>query len=196
MITPTVALTFDDGPSEWTEPLLDALAARDARATFFVLGCNIAGHEDTIRRMVADGHEVGVHGWDHQRADELEPDELRSRIERVVATIADATGAVPRWWRPPWNRANEETAQAIESIGLSWVRPTLDSYDTVRQEEKILEHLLADLRDGAIVGLHDGIAANGQQWFPHREHTVAAVGRLLVHCRSVTVSELLGAKVA
>ena len=58
-----IALTFDDGPSPWTAPILDLLAEHSARATFFVLGANIAWRESTLRRAVEEGHELGVHGW-------------------------------------------------------------------------------------------------------------------------------------
>jgi peptidoglycan/xylan/chitin deacetylase (PgdA/CDA1 family) len=63
-----VALTFDDGPAASTDAVLDVLSAEDARATFFIVGGFVAGRESTLQRASAEGHELGVHGWNHFNA--------------------------------------------------------------------------------------------------------------------------------
>lgn len=191
MNTPTVALTFDDGPSEWTEPLLDVLEERGARATFFVLGCNIAGRESTIRRAVDAGHEIGVHGWDHERmGDELPERLLRRRLRKTEVALMAAGAPKPMLWRPPWHHATAESARVVTELGYRQVGVTVDGRDVSTSEGAIVRQVVAGLRDCAIVGLHDGIAANGEQGLRSRVGTVRAVARILERCMSVTVSDL------
>lgn len=189
---PTVALTYDDGPSEWTDPLLDALAARKARATFFVLGCNVLGREQILRRIVDDGHEIAVHGWDHERTRAIPVGELQNRIVRTVQELADYAPHGLRWWRPPWNDATGEQIEAVQELGLAFCKPTVEGFDVSHSETEIVKDLMRGISAGAIVGLHDGIAANGQQASLTRWPTIRATDRVLRRCRSVTVSELLG----
>lgn len=195
-MNPTVALTYDDGPSTWTLMLLDMLAEHDARATFFVLGCNIAGRETVVEAAAAAGHEIGVHGWDHKPVDELTEGALLAQLEVTVQAIEQATGVRPCWWRPPWGRASAAYAAVAEREGLGWCGVTVDGRDVSRFEDAIVSEVLRGLAPGAVVGLHDGIAANGEQHMKTREATVRATGRILEHCRSVTVSDLLAATVA
>lgn len=194
-MTVTVALTFDDGPSEWTGPMLEVLAKHDAHATFFVLGSQIQGREALLQWMIEAGHEIGVHGWDHTPVDDLTLVLLRRQIEETAALIAEAVegmdAAPVRWWRPPWHRLNTDAVTTVTELGYSYCRTTLDGHDVSRAEEQIVGSVIRQLRDGAIIGLHDGIAANGQQHVTHRMGTVRAADRILAHCRSVTVSELL-----
>jgi peptidoglycan-N-acetylglucosamine deacetylase len=192
-MTPTVALTFDDGPSEWTPGLLDVLAATDSHATFFVLGSQIAGHEPTLRRAHDEGHEIGIHGWDHKPVCDLEPGALLAQVEMTDYAIEEATGESPRWWRPPWNRV-EGVALILAERGYSYCGVTLDGLDVSRPEDVIVRTVLRGMRDGSIVGLHDGIASNGEQYVLHREATVRATKQILRHCRSVTVTDMLGAR--
>ena len=79
-----VALTFDDGPwPETTEQLLDGLAERGAKATFFLIGEQIAGHEDTVRRMADEGHQVGSHTFTHMDLSRGDPAERLREIEGI-----------------------------------------------------------------------------------------------------------------
>lgn len=188
---PTVAFTFDDGPSEWTEPLLDVLATREAHATFFVLGVNVAGHQDVLRRIVADGHEVAMHGWDHERTRAIPVGELQNRIVRTIEALADFAPHGLRWWRPPWNDATDEQIDAVQELGLAFCKPSVEGFDVSHSESEIVKDLMRGIRAGSIVGLHDGIAANGQKITDTRWPTIRATDRILRRYRSVTVSELL-----
>lgn len=184
---PTVALTYDDGPSEWTTPLLDVLAKHDARATFFVLGCHIRGREDLLRRMVDDGHAIGLHGWSH--TPNLHPFDMRAELEDTARLVTATCDQHPRLWRAPWNRED------FTMIGFDYVGVDVDGFDVSRAEHAIVASVLKGLRDGVVVGLHDGIAPNGEQTMKTRDATVKATARILAHCRSVTVGELRGVSV-
>jgi len=91
-----VALTFDDGPSEWTGAIADALESHGCRGTFFVLGPAVERHPEVVARLAAAGHEVGNHLWSHADPLEQEPDEIRAELERTAQAVGAATGARPR----------------------------------------------------------------------------------------------------
>ncbi len=191
-----VALTFDDGPSQWTPPILDRLIDHDAHATFFVLGSQILEHPGVVARTIAEGHELGVHGWSHKPVDELSPPQILGQLANTCEQISAQGDTVLRWWRPPWHRLTDAAIAAAEELGLSYCGVTIDTYDVNRVDDVIVNAVYKDLKTGAIVGLHDGVASNGNHETPHRENTVRAVGRLLEtlgkEWRFVTVSELLG----
>ncbi len=188
---PTVAITLDDGPSVWTPRFLDVLRDHDARATFFVLGENIPGNEQTLARAVAEGHEIGIHGWSHTRVSELSTGQLRQNILRTQDAIATATGRYATRWRPPWHETTEGATLTAAECGLELTGVTLDALDGIAGELVIVGRVLDDLHEGAIIGLHDGIAPNGNREAKSRTNTLRALPRILDHCRSVTVSELL-----
>jgi peptidoglycan-N-acetylglucosamine deacetylase len=189
---PLAALTFDDGPSPMTDRLLDLLAAHGARATFFVLGHAIAGHEPVLERAVREGHELGNHTWSHARADELGDDELEREIARTSELVEAATGVRPALMRPPYGRDPERVARIAARLGLApTVLWSIDPSDwTGTAADQIVRVVVTQMQPGAIVDLHDGRRG--------REATVEAVGRILGTCgadgyRFVTVTELLAA---
>ncbi len=190
-----IALTFDDGPSEWTRPLLDLLAWHHARATFFVLGQHIVEHESVLRLAITHGHEIAVPGWDHRPVDELSRSEIEEHLSRTGALVLLAGAKQVRWWRPPWHRTTPQALDAAEALGLSYCGVTLDTFDVNRSADVIVKTVQDDVAPRAIVGLHDGVASNGNHETPHRRNTVEAVERLLVSMSGpwsfVTVSELL-----
>ena len=98
-----IAMTFDDGPHPRLTPrLLDMLKARSIRATFFLIGENAAEYPDIVRRIAAEGHEIGNHTWDHPQLTKLNPAALREEIDRTSSTIAEITGKLPTVMRPPY----------------------------------------------------------------------------------------------
>ena len=81
---PYLAMTFDDGPSaEYTPRLLDLLEARHLKATFFLIGQNVQAHPELVRRIIAEGHEVGNHTWDHPQLSKLSDDRATDEIEKT-----------------------------------------------------------------------------------------------------------------
>ncbi len=192
MSEPRVAITFDDGPSTWTAPILDLLAEHDQNATFFVLGCNIIGqHQDALPRMVAEGHEIAMHGWDHTELSSLTSDALTGQIMLTMNAIRHACGATPRCWRSPWGKTDDRSADVIHRAGLRIVGLGLDAYDCDRDQKAIEAAVLSQLSDEAIITLHDGVSPNGRSQLKTRENTLLALPAILDACKSVTVSELL-----
>jgi peptidoglycan/xylan/chitin deacetylase (PgdA/CDA1 family) len=190
-----LALTFDDGPSEWTPPILDLLQAHAARATFFVLGASADGRGDIVRRAAAEGHELGNHTYSHADPEQLPDDELRSELERTGSLLESLVGKRPVHFRPPYAATNYRVADVARGAGLE--RTVLRSIDPADWSETdgsaIAAHVLERARPGAIVCLHDG---NLPPERPSRQPTVDALARIVPELtargyRLVTVSELL-----
>jgi peptidoglycan-N-acetylglucosamine deacetylase len=193
-----IALTFDDGPSEWTEPILDLFGEHGSHATFFVLGSAIAGREATLRRAVAEGHEVGNHAFTHVDPATLPDDELEAEIWRTNELVRKTTGAQPRFFRPPyadcdWRVARVARRARMERMVLRSVDPA-DWNDP--DADRIASQVLAAIRRGSIVCLHDALPPHDPVGIPTRTPTVDALRTILPALRTrgyrlVTVSELL-----
>src|SRR6185437_6636939 len=113
-----IALTFDDGPSEWTPLILDLFKAHGARATFFVLGASTDGREDIVRRAAAEGHEIGNHTFSHPDPEQLADDVLRDELERAGSLLESLVGRRPMHFRPPYAATNYRVADVARSAGL------------------------------------------------------------------------------
>lgn len=183
-----LALTFDDGPSDRTPPILDSLRDANARATFFVVGESVAGREDILGRMHAEGHEIGNHSFSHRSLAGLDATAVRSELSRTNKAIAAAVGAVPRIFRPPYFADGDVVRRAAGAEGLAFsVYAPVWTQERDQSAEEIVEAILDSAYPGAIVLLHDG---------PDRHATVEAVRSLVpALCERgyelVTVSELL-----
>ena len=153
-----VALTFDDGPDPLGTPeILEILKELDVAATFFVLGQQVAAHPLVTRRLVSEGHEIGLHGWHHRNSLFVSPHALRASLVRAVDQITATAGVRPRLYRPPYGIASAATFWASRSLGLTPVlwdacgqdwRAEVTSADVVRS-------VLRDVRGGSTVLLHD-----------------------------------------
>lgn len=188
------ALTFDDGPSPRITPLLlDLLAARGARATFFLLAGNVRRRPDLIARMVAEGHEPAIHGDRHWPLALLPPAGIRGEIDRCARAIAAAAVSVPRHYRPPFGFMMPGQAAYVRHLGYL---PVLgDVYPEDAQGpgvSPIVERVMRRLTGGSILILHDG----SPQWGADRSQTLEAAGIILERVAArglaaVTVRELL-----
>ncbi|MDF1863055.1 MAG: polysaccharide deacetylase family protein, partial [Verrucomicrobiales bacterium] len=100
---PFLALTFDDGPHPVNTPrLLDILRSRNVKATFYVVGTNAKRYPEILRRIVAEGHEIGNHTVTHGNLTKMSPDQIRTELKTSHDTIVSATGVAPRTMRPPY----------------------------------------------------------------------------------------------
>jgi peptidoglycan/xylan/chitin deacetylase (PgdA/CDA1 family) len=202
-----VALTFDDGPAEWTVPILDTLAAARVKATFFVIGNSIVGRESTLRRIVSEGHEVGNHTFTHGhllRGERTRAD-VAEDIESARRAISEACGIEPTVFRPPFFGDDIQTLETILSCGYKWsihADVLTDDWNATAPEQ-ITSVVVPAVTRGSIVDLHDGRpvdepfddpegrSSRGDRW--PTAHSVAQIVPALLErgFRFVTVSELL-----
>lgn len=122
------AITFDDGPSRNTPQLLDMLDQYGIPATFFLLGKQAELHPGIVRRIVAEGHEIGNHSYSHPNLRLLSSERKDEEIRRTDA-ILRSLGATPLFLRPPYGAFDHNTVETAESLGLSVVLWSLDSRD-------------------------------------------------------------------
>jgi peptidoglycan/xylan/chitin deacetylase (PgdA/CDA1 family) len=200
---PVVALTFDDGPSPWTEPIAAELERHGGRGTFFVIGEAVAaeGGRAMVRRLVRGGHEVANHTLTHPDLQTLGDEEIRDEMARAGAVIERAVGEPARYWRAPFFRCDERVRAAVGDVAGREVWHSCMPGDWELPPEETARRVLGTLAPGDIVVLHDGRPANepAHLSWPTREATVEAVGLILVEMdarglRSATVSELLAAE--
>lgn len=164
-----IALTFDDGPDpEWTPRILDTLARRDVRATFFVVGERAARTPELARTMVRAGHELGNHSWSHRNLWFCTPSRTVTEIDRTQDLLADLTSTRPRYFRPPWGMVNVPMFAALRRRGLECVFWSIqpEGLRAVSAKSQI-QHVLSRAQPGAIVDLHD---AEGTPDAPARLH--------------------------
>jgi len=153
-----VALTFDDGPAPAsTGRFLDQLASRQVRATFFLLGSMLAEAPDLGRQLVAAGHEVAVHGWLHRNLLTRTPLATYDDLSRTRDLVADATGTVPVFFRPPYGVLTASALLAARRLGLRPVLWTCWGRDWTAQAtaRSVFDTVRRDLRGGGTVLLHD-----------------------------------------
>lgn len=149
-----IAITFDDGPRrETTERLLDGLAERGARATFFLIGKQIEGNEDLVERMQAEGHQIGSHTWNHVRLLGVTEETIRQEVGQTEAALETLLGGEDYWLRPPYG-AVDAADEAL--IGVPMIKWSIDprdweKLDAAQVTEAVLEHAAPD----QIILLHD-----------------------------------------
>ncbi len=193
-----IALTFDDGPSEWTPPILDILAEHHAKATFFVCGTNILGNADTLRRVHDDGHEIGNHTTNHPNLAVLTDPHVRAELAETAAMVHAVTGVMPAVWRAPYLRVPPHVPVGL-GVGTHVAATVIPEDWNEPSPQVIADRVLRDAVDGSVVLLHDG-RPPGQPAFADggsldtRTQTVAALRLILGHLNAtdfVTASGLL-----
>jgi peptidoglycan/xylan/chitin deacetylase (PgdA/CDA1 family) len=179
-----VAITFDDGPKlGTTDELLDVLAEERVPATFFVVGCFAERHPELVWRAVAEGHSIGVHGWDHTRL-VGSGRRAREQLERSLSAVR-AAGADARVFRPPYGEWDSDLIAVAASLGLTSVTWNVNPEDW-RQPGRpaIVERVGHGVRPGSIILLHDGRG--------DRTQTVEAVPAIVrqIHDAGLSVADL------
>lgn len=161
----SVSLTFDDGPHpEGSRRVLDTLAELKVRAAFFVVGRNVERHPDLVRRMIAEGHLVGNHSFDHRGWSVLcGPGHWRDQIDRTDDAIERVAGFRPTLFRPPLGMKTpfSTRAAARRHTTVTWSRRALDGVATT--PDRILERLVPRARPGEILLLHDGVSPQSRR---------------------------------
>lgn len=151
---PMVALTFDDGPSsENTGRLLDALKENNAHATFFVVGYNVDGNEEILKRAVQEGNEIGNHTSNHSKLTSLDDAGLTSEIVNMRQKIADITGQSTVVIRPPYGAVDDHVMTFITDPVVLW---SIDTEDwKTRNAAATVQNIQQNVYDGAIILMHD-----------------------------------------
>ena len=152
-----IALTFDDGPSEYTEPLLDLLAEEGVKATFFCVGQKVREFPDLVRRAEEEGHLVGTHSWSHRNLLGCLPAASRREIIGGAQAVDKVLGRYPQWFRPPYGMRYPWTLLQARQSGLSTVLWSNCPRDWLRPGAKVIaRRVIGSLQPGDIVLLHDG----------------------------------------
>src|SRR6187399_1143905 len=156
-----IALTFDDGPSPANTPrILDLLGAVGALATFFVVGQEVAGREEIVARIAAEGHELGNHTYSHPHTITLGRPGLRDELEKTNEALTRIDG-VPGIGlvRPPFGKDRRRTDSVGRELGMRTVLWSVDSADSgsaIDSADAVAENVIENARPGSIVLLHDG----------------------------------------
>ncbi|MBP3885041.1 MAG: polysaccharide deacetylase family protein [Olsenella sp.] len=152
-----VALTFDDGPSTYTQRYLDILSSAGAKATFFCLGQMIDKYPDLAKAIVDQGSQIASHTYAHQRLSKLDAETLQSEHGESFQRIRDAAGVSTTVFRPPYGEYNESCwlrSAGLASVSVLW---TQDSRDWARPgADEIVTNSLVNIKPGSIVLMHDG----------------------------------------
>jgi peptidoglycan/xylan/chitin deacetylase (PgdA/CDA1 family) len=187
--TKEVALTFDDGPGQDTDRLLDVLARLHTPATFFMLGRNVPAFMPTVQRMIDSGVAIDDHSMDHPALASLSAVDQRAQVADAAQVIEDAGAPYPRLFRPPYGSYNQTTHAVLGRLGMLSVLWSVDSEDYTKPGvDAIVKNVVSAVHPGAIVLMHDG---GGD-----RSQTIGAVERIVPELRRqgyrfVTVPRLL-----
>jgi peptidoglycan/xylan/chitin deacetylase (PgdA/CDA1 family) len=186
-----VALTFDDGPSEFTPKVLDILEKEKVPASFFIIGSSIAGREADLQREIDNGHTVANHTWTHIDTSGAGP-EVRSQLERTQAAIKKATNFTPCLFRPPYGAKSSASVALTKRLGMQTVIWDVDTSDYERPASfDIVQRVLNGVKPGSIVLMHDGGGP--------REETLAALPEIIKGLKAkgysfVTLDKLLAVR--
>lgn len=152
-----VALTFDDGPTEFTPKFLDLLKENNIKATFFCIGKQIEKYPETFRRIIAEGHSVGNHTYSHFNSTGfLSTSKMIEEIEKCDETMLKIVNIKTNLYRPPFGVTNPNIAKAIKKTHKKSIGWNVRSLDTVIDDEKkIYKRVTKKLKKGSIILLHD-----------------------------------------
>jgi peptidoglycan/xylan/chitin deacetylase (PgdA/CDA1 family) len=150
-------LTFDDGPTPYTDRLLSILTANKAKATFFEIGNKVAANPAGAKRVVEAGMELGNHTWEHPNMTTLPPEDVPSQLSRANDAIAAATGVTPKLWRPPGGLTNAAVNEQAGKLGLAGILWDVIPYDWINDSNTAASRLLlmTQIKPGSVVLLHD-----------------------------------------
>lgn len=190
-----VALTFDDGPYlPYTVQLLDLLKECQVQATFFVIGQNAAKHPELIRRMAAEGHQLGNHTWSHTDLLKVDRMAMIREVERTSRLLEQLTGSRPAVVRPPHGFRDPLVMEVMADRGLTVIEWSAMARDwTNPGVDVIVRTIVSEVVNGSVILLHDG---DGVQQEASRAQTIEATRQIIRELTSrgyrfVTVKEML-----
>jgi peptidoglycan/xylan/chitin deacetylase (PgdA/CDA1 family) len=181
-----LALTFDDGPNPaWTPRLLDMLASREVRASFFLLGSRAEAQPELVRQIAAAGHLIGNHSWSHCNLALASVRRIDEELTRANQTLQQITGASIGYFRPPFGARRPEVLRAARRLGMipvlwnamtsDWKNPSASAI-----ANRLINRIDCLERQGqaANIVLHDG---GHREPTANRAASVAAAAQLITH---------------
>ncbi len=182
-----IALTFDDGPSDKTNAILDILKQEQVTATFFLKGDNCTGFRKIVRRIYEENHLLGNHSFSHNvRFTFWNKQKVLVDLRRGAKAIEQVIGKKPLFFRPPFGVTNPEIARAVSELRYTVVGWSVRSFDTkYKNSEKLLIRLKQKTRAGDIVLLHDypevsqKILSNYIQWLKNNDFQIVSLEKLI-----------------
>lgn len=189
-----MALTFDDGPNDpHTLHLLDALAERNAKATFFLIGRYVRQRPDIVRAIRAAGHVIGNHTDSHPNLIFAAAERLRQELEICRKSLEDATGEAILWFRPPFGGRRPSVLQAVREAGMESVMWSVTGFDwSASSSQQIVKKVVGQVdgrgrKQSEIVLLHDG----GHTKFGADRHFTVEATRVLLDRYSAVGKEFV-----
>ena len=182
---PMVALTWDDGPkSSVGNHLMDVLEANNGRGTFFIVGERIDQDSDEVKRMVADGHEVGNHSWDHdEKLSKKGVDYIRSEFDKTNQKVQELTGVTPTLARLPGGISSEDVKNTLTMPMIFWSIDTLDW--KTKNAQSTIDAIQGNIKDGDIILMHELYDATAQAcdtvipWLNQQGYQMVTVSELI-----------------
>lgn len=150
---PKIALTFDDGPSIYTEELLDGLKKRDVKATFFVIGKSAVSYPKIVKRESAEGHLIGNHTYNHVEITKIGDEKAREEIEKTNQVLEKMLGKEIEYVRPPFGLWQKKLERELNVLPVMWSIDPLDW--TTENVEEIVNKVVTQAGENDIILLHD-----------------------------------------
>lgn len=150
---PTIALTFDDGPSKYTKEIIEILNEYDANATFFILGNKVEFYRETLERSLSYGNELGNHSYNHKYLSKLSVEELKKQIELTNQIVQNTLHYEIKYLRPTYGSVNQKLKKNSNLEIVLWNVDTKDW--KIKNGKKIAEKALNDIKDGKVILMHD-----------------------------------------
>lgn len=156
---PSIAITFDDGPSgRYTGRLLDGLKERNVKASFFLIGENAEENPELVERIYKEGHLIGNHTYSHVQMTHLSEEAAVREIERTDQVISAITGEHVAYMRPPFGAWQRELEVRMEVLPVLWSVDPLDW--TTENVDEIVSKVVTEVEEGDIILLHDCYASS------------------------------------
>lgn len=148
-----VAITFDDGPSRYTDEIIEYLYSNRCSSTFFVLGNKVNDYKEVLKKSLSYGNELGNHSYSHKLLTKLDKEKLLEQINRTQDAIEEVTGYIPKILRPTYGSVNKLLRESTNLDIILWNVDTLDwKYKSIN---KIVSRAVYNLKDGNIILMHD-----------------------------------------
>lgn len=160
---PKIALTFDDGPSVYTEELLEGLKKRGVHATFFVIGNNVEKMPEIVKKEAEGGHLIGNHTYNHVEITRVSDEKAREEIEKTSLLLDEILHQETEYVRPPFGLWQKNLESELEVIPVMW---TIDPLDwTTSNVDEIVNKVVTKAGENDIILLHDCYKSSVQAAF-------------------------------